>query len=50
MQISDAELGALDMDRQVNFTATGKVFDITVSAVLGTSCSSVNAGFVHAPV
>jgi hypothetical protein len=43
VQIPDAELGALDVDGKVDFTSTGEVFDITVSAVLGTAYLRVNS-------
>ncbi len=35
MQVADAELGALDVHRQVHFAAAAQVFDVAVAAVLG---------------
>ena len=37
MKISDAELGTLDVDREIHFATTAQVLNIAVSAVLGTS-------------
>ena len=34
MQVADAELGALDVDRQIHLAAPRKVLDIAVPAVL----------------
>jgi hypothetical protein len=42
MKISDAELGALDVDGEVDFAATAEVLDIAVSPVLGTSYQNVS--------
>jgi hypothetical protein len=42
MKISDAELGALDVDGEVDFAATAEVFDITIPTMLGTSYQNVN--------
>jgi hypothetical protein len=44
MKIADAEFGALDVNGEVNFAASGEILDVTVSTVLGTSCSTMNKG------
>lgn len=37
MQVTDRELGALDVHRQVDFTAAREILDIAVAAVLGSA-------------
>jgi hypothetical protein len=42
VKIPDTELGAFDMDGEVDFTATAQILDVTVSAMLGPSYLQVN--------
>ncbi len=44
MKIADAEFGALDVDREVDFAASGEVLNVTIPTMLGTSCSIINTG------
>jgi hypothetical protein len=44
MEIADAEFGALNVDGEVDFAASGKILDVAVPTVLGTSCSIINTG------
>lgn len=44
MKIADAEFGALNVNREVDFAASGEILDVTVPTVLGTSCSIINTG------
>ena len=44
MKIADAEFGALDVDWEVDFAASGEILNVTIPTVLGTSCSIISTG------
>ncbi len=44
MKIADAEFGALNVDWEVDFAASGEILDVTIPTVLGTSYSIINTG------
>lgn len=44
MEIADAEFGTLNVDGQVDFASSREIFDVTISTMLGTSCSIIKTG------
>lgn len=42
MEVSDGELCAVDVDGEVDFGASGQVFDIAVSSVFGATLDFVS--------
>lgn len=47
MQVADRELGALDVDREVDFAASAQVLDVAVAAVFGSARYSTCAFLAH---